>query len=318
MTGPTPSTSRALSHLSLPFEGEEVRIAWHPDGPMFVLKDIVAILGVKRTTSVTSRLDADEKDVVSIDTPGGPQDVTVVTESGLYVAIMTSRKPRARAFRRWVTGTVLPEIRRTGSYGRPQPTELSTSVLPEIRDSVAELREIADSSSFEAVRTALMRFDRHQDSLAETIGELNNLTAMILPETQDTIRSPRAQLDEAADGLQPLPPAAFSYAHVDRRPVALLCRPDAVEGFSDPMMQAAAMAKAWEEGLPLFVLMDGVDDARRASWDGWAAGRADVHVKYGVGARLAVGIGRYRRHPSTGRLTPSAPRARPGEASASD
>jgi hypothetical protein len=51
-----------------------------------------------------------------VHTPGGPQELSTVSESGLYRLIFSSRKPQAQAFRRWVTQEVLPAIRRTGRY----------------------------------------------------------------------------------------------------------------------------------------------------------------------------------------------------------
>ena len=61
-------------------------------------------------------LDEDEKGVHSMNTPGGAQDLSVVNESGLYSLILTSRKPEAKAFKKWVTAEVLPAIRKHGMY----------------------------------------------------------------------------------------------------------------------------------------------------------------------------------------------------------
>ena len=63
-----------------------------------------------------ARLDDDEKSYATTDIPGLDRRMAIVSESGLYALVFSSRKPEARAFRRWVTGAVLPEIRRTGSY----------------------------------------------------------------------------------------------------------------------------------------------------------------------------------------------------------
>jgi len=52
-------------------------------------------------------------------TPGGPQEVLIVSEPGLYSLIMKSRKPIAKPFQRWVTHEVLPSIRKTGEYKTP-------------------------------------------------------------------------------------------------------------------------------------------------------------------------------------------------------
>jgi len=99
-----------------------------------------------------ARLDDDEKGVVSNDTPGGQQEMTTINESGLYSLILSSRKPEARAFKRWVTHEVLPAIRKTGRYESPnQPgasaidprtlllseqSELRTELSPKVTDAV--------------------------------------------------------------------------------------------------------------------------------------------------------------------------------------
>lgn len=54
------------------------------------------------------------------ETPGGDQEMTIINESGLYSLIMTSRKPEAKKFKKWVTSEVLPAIRKTGRYVAPQ------------------------------------------------------------------------------------------------------------------------------------------------------------------------------------------------------
>ena len=84
--------------------------------PWFVAKDVCDALEVKNSRDAISRLDSDEKGVVLTDTPGGKQDLQAVNEAGLYSLVLSSRKPEARAFKRWVTHEVLPAIRRDGGY----------------------------------------------------------------------------------------------------------------------------------------------------------------------------------------------------------
>ena len=84
--------------------------------PLFVAKDVCAILDLGNTRSSIALLDDDEKGVHSVDTPGGKQQMTTVTEPGFYKLVMRSRKPEAKAFQRWVTHEVLPALRRDGGY----------------------------------------------------------------------------------------------------------------------------------------------------------------------------------------------------------
>lgn len=118
------------------FHGEGVRVVVDEHGePWFVLADIVAALGIANGRNVAARLDFDMKGVRPVDTPGGRQNLTVVTEAGMYEAVIRSDAPNASAFRRWVTTEVLPSIRRTGSYGAPALSgpELIASALIEAK-----------------------------------------------------------------------------------------------------------------------------------------------------------------------------------------
>src|SRR5271165_2819424 len=101
------------------FEQSPVRVVMKDGEPWFVAKDLCEILDHSNHRMAVSALDDDEKGVSIADTPGGPQETPTVNESGLYSLIFTSRKPEAKRFRKWVTGTVLPEIRKTGSYQGP-------------------------------------------------------------------------------------------------------------------------------------------------------------------------------------------------------
>ena len=84
--------------------------------PWFAAKDVCDCLGLGNSRQAISRLDDDEKGVISNDTLGGKQEMTFVSEAGLYTLIGTSRKKEAKDFRRWVTHEVLPSIRKHGIY----------------------------------------------------------------------------------------------------------------------------------------------------------------------------------------------------------
>jgi prophage antirepressor-like protein len=86
----------------------------------WVAVDVFRILEHSNSRVALSRLDDDEKGVTNVYTPGGSQEMGYVTESGLYSLIFTSRKPEAKAFKRWVTHEVLPAIRKTGTYSLQQ------------------------------------------------------------------------------------------------------------------------------------------------------------------------------------------------------
>lgn len=84
----------------------------------FVAKDVAIALGYSnRRDAVAKHVDKEDRYGVAIrDSIGRTQQVVVINESGLYALIMSSKLPSAKAFKRWVTSEVLPQIRRTGGY----------------------------------------------------------------------------------------------------------------------------------------------------------------------------------------------------------
>jgi hypothetical protein len=102
------------------FDAAAVRVVTGHDGePWFVAADVATALTIGRTDDAVGRLDDDEKGAATIRTPGGDQQMSIINESGLYSLILTSRKPEAKRFKRWVTHEVLPAIRKTGAYVAP-------------------------------------------------------------------------------------------------------------------------------------------------------------------------------------------------------
>ena len=97
-----------------------VRVVECNGEPWFVASDVCRALSIINSRDAIARLDDDEKGVVSTDTPGGMQNMTVTNEPGLYTLVLGSRKPEAKAFKRWITHEVIPSIRKTGSYSVPQ------------------------------------------------------------------------------------------------------------------------------------------------------------------------------------------------------
>lgn len=105
-----------------------VRIILQNDGPWFVAKDVCNCLCINDTSKAIGRLDVDEKGTNSIPTPGGSQILLTVNEYGLYSLVLSSRKPEAKEFKRWVTHEVLPSLRKYGSYNMNIPKTLPDSL----------------------------------------------------------------------------------------------------------------------------------------------------------------------------------------------
>lgn len=123
-------TTQSSSVVSFNFVAQSVRIVMIDDDPWFVATDICAALTLANPSQALSKLDDDECQVVDYSTlhimegainqqlnPG--QKINIINESGLYSLILTSRKPEAKKFKKWVTSEVLPAIRKTGRYVAP-------------------------------------------------------------------------------------------------------------------------------------------------------------------------------------------------------
>lgn len=126
------------------FEGtREVRTVLKDGEPWFVAKDICDILELTNPTVAIESLDDDERSKYSLGRQG---ETNIVNESGLYAMVFKSRKPEAKAFRKWVTSEVLPAIRKTGQY-----TVTATNMISEEFTSraFAALRSIAVTAGLE-------------------------------------------------------------------------------------------------------------------------------------------------------------------------
>lgn len=145
------------------FESSNVRVCVGENGePQFVAADVCQALTIDNHRNVLARLDEDEKGVQSMDTPGGRQDLAVVNESGLYSLILTSRKPEAKRFKRWVTHEVLPSIRKTGSYASggsvaalPAPTQDKVNAILSIGEAIARVPGVKPGIAMAATLTVI-------------------------------------------------------------------------------------------------------------------------------------------------------------------
>ena len=134
---------------SFNFAGMQLRALLKDGAPWFVRNDACAALGIKNPNDATGNFDPEDKGVATTDTLGGRQQVAVISEAGLYQLIFQSRKEEAKAFKKWVTSEVLPQIRKTGSYEKPKTLEERSLEL--IQDLTAEL---------EAARPKVQVFDK--------------------------------------------------------------------------------------------------------------------------------------------------------------
>lgn len=141
-----------------------VRTAGTPEEPLFCLADLCKALGLS-ASHVKPRL---SDGVVSTDTvldsKGRRNKLNFVNEDGLYDVILDSRKPEARAFRKWITSEVLPSIRKTGGYMAATPDETPEQVM-------ARALKIAD----ETIRRQQEVISGNRSAIAEKNGHIRRL-----------------------------------------------------------------------------------------------------------------------------------------------
>lgn len=138
------------------FESNSNIRAVNIDGnPWFVSSDVCKAIGIKHTASAMRALDDDEKGVHSMHTPGGQQDFTIISESGLYTLILRCRDAVTPGtipyrFRKWVTSEVLPQIRRTGRYVRDElsPADKAQKVVESFMPAILEAMKSEDKQTY--------------------------------------------------------------------------------------------------------------------------------------------------------------------------
>ena len=147
------------------FEGRQVRVALDDDGtPWFVAQDVCDALDIG--TEQTRRLDADEKGLRPVQTPSGSQQMVAVNEPGLYSLVFGSRKPEAKAFKRWVTHEVLPALRQTGTYSMADAAPTLPRTFAEALRLAADQQDVIEAQAVQiaAAAPAVEFVERYADS----------------------------------------------------------------------------------------------------------------------------------------------------------
>jgi prophage antirepressor-like protein len=158
------NTAPGAGLMPFHFEGSQVRIVTDDDGsPWFVAQDVCGVLGV--STDQTRRLDEDEKGLRLIQTPSSAQQMVVVNEPGLYSLVLGSRKPSAKAFKRWIRHEVLPAIRKTGSYSMEPAFEIPKTFAAALRLAAEQQETIeVQAAQIEAAKPAVEFVERYADA----------------------------------------------------------------------------------------------------------------------------------------------------------
>ena len=135
------------------FNESPLRVATASGGLIwFVAADVCRVLELSNPSEALKGLEEDERMTLSnteghSGLRGGAQSFNVISESGLYALIFKSRKPEAKAFRKWVTGEVLPAIRKSGVYVAPEAQAVPASVPAEAAEAPAPARALPTAAS---------------------------------------------------------------------------------------------------------------------------------------------------------------------------
>lgn len=149
------------------FKSTDVRTIEKDGLIWFVASDIAKALGYADAAQMTRNLDDDERGLHNVQTPSADQQMVIINESGLYHALLKSRKPEAQPFRKWVTAEVLPAIRKEGSY-KPEAAP-AQKALPKPPAISAELHSRINRRAWELSHAAyeLYRRQMQEDIMVE-------------------------------------------------------------------------------------------------------------------------------------------------------
>lgn len=144
----------------------QVRTVTQNGEPWFVAADVCRALEIRNNRDAMERLDADEKGVALTDTLGGNQEMSIVNEPGLYSLVLGSRKPEAKAFKRWITHEVIPAIRKHGAYATPEMVE---KMLGDPDVMIRTLTALKEERAKNAALTAQAEADKPKVLFADSV-----------------------------------------------------------------------------------------------------------------------------------------------------
>jgi prophage antirepressor-like protein len=227
----------SASIIPFDFETNAVRVVMKDGAPHFVAADVCRILEISKYRDAVARLDEDERVSVFVDTLGGQQAMTAVNESGLYALIFASRKPAAKRFRKWVTGEVLPAIRRDGSY------HMNGSDQAELSAKRAHFATLPENTR--AVAAARLQAMRMIDDLVADGMKISHAIAEVSAETgigKRTLWVHRANVYMVASGDKP---AALAPKWNNKRGMMAECHPEALAMFINLAVSGARVADCY-------------------------------------------------------------------------
>lgn len=149
----------------------EVRTVAKDGEPWFVAADVCKALEIGNPTDAIRRLDTDERTLVSIEGASNGLPVNAVSEAGLYTLVLGSRKPEAKAFKRWITHEVIPTIRRHGAYATETTIE---SIIADPESGIKLLQALKAEQERRKEAEAIAEAQRPKALFADAVAASDN------------------------------------------------------------------------------------------------------------------------------------------------
>lgn len=176
--------------------------------PWLVGKDVATALGYAKPQNAISRhVDSEDQKVAPIQgTPGGEQEMLIINESGLYSLILSSKMPKAKAFKRWVTSEVLPAIRKHGAYESVKAQQHMEQLEATNAQLNMAIRNVSSAKAALAEVISLRNdFIHHRDNYkARFLQAKTDYGKMCdnLRQAENLVKQAQAELDSRIDQLQ--------------------------------------------------------------------------------------------------------------------
>lgn len=141
------------------------RVIGNHDNPLFCLKDVCVILEISNNSDVKASIINEFGKGVDLtyplETAGGVQQATFITEPQLYFVLMRSDKPKAKPFRQWVINEVLPSIRKTGGYGIAGKDNVLINLYEKVIDLQSQVMVLQEKVSNIQIGQLMCRQDKY-------------------------------------------------------------------------------------------------------------------------------------------------------------
>ena len=170
------------------YNQSEVRTITINNEPWFVAQDVCNILELENVSKALSRLDDDEKteldreSILTLSDDPNTVRLSAISESGLYSLVLSSRKPEAKPFKRWIAHDVIPSIRKTGKYEIDQKPKTALELAKEQVKLLEQLelqQQIIDNQEKDLLRQSEVIDELFDYSSIIRIAKFNNVPETI-------------------------------------------------------------------------------------------------------------------------------------------